>query len=971
MTRRLLLMTLLACTLIAALPGAARVHAQGVTGAILGTVTDPEGSRLPGVTVTVTGPQLIKGQEVTTSSDQGTYRVPNLPPGVYAVSFEIQGFQPVRREGITLLSGQSLAVDVRFQVATLQETLIVTADAPLVDTRNSALVNIAEEQTLKNVPVERQYTKFLNIMPGVVDTKYDFTQGNNVHGSSSRQNKYAMDGMGTDDPWNVTSSTDLAVDSIQEVQITTAGISAEYGDASGGVFNFVTKSGSNDFHGGVNLFYQDDNTRSSNVTDELRNQGLTRGVGVDKNRDSSALLGGPIMRNRFWFFGNYRRVEYDESKPDFRSALTNRDHQVFTKQTVQVTPSNKAEVSIHYRKYRNFPYTATASFRNSEDSRTWMAVEKQQWYINPTWTAVLGPTTTLEARGSFGVFELLATNPNNDGSPAYRDLATSVVSGGDFHAAGDNRRNRHQAKIDLSHFLSERGAGNHTFKGGFMYQVTPMWGERFYQGARGPNELAGCTDGCVSDTPDTAHLLFNGAPFQVELYNGPVTTRLEMQKWHAYVQDQWVVRNRLTLNLGIRADHATGNLPETTIGGGRWDPLETVAEQNGVLEITNFSPRFGAVWDVQGDHKTTVKASAGRFYDQLAGSDIDSISPARLGFRLYDWSDRNGDRVYQPGEETLLRADTRPNPARLPRIDPELKNQYSNVFTLGIERQLATNWALQVTGIFKRESDFKGLVNEAVPFSAYNRVTVTNPLNGQPLEVFTLRPEFLGVPPTLVLTNPGERPGDTVPLRRKYDGLEFVVRRQYGDGWLLQGSYVFGNGQGNVPNNFGGSALVNYTDPNRLVNRDGDLLIGPHHQVKLYGAFEAPLGILLSGYFEALTGNPWTDDFGGFGVNQLGAPVVRILRTENPQLLTEPFIDVTGEPVGSRKMDTQYRVDFRGEKKFDVGTHHLSVIADVFNLLNANTVIRLRDLRFGSPNFGLPAELQLPRQIRFGLRWDF
>jgi len=347
MSLRLLSLTLLVVTLVAGYPGGARVHAQGVTGAILGTVTDPDGSRLPGVTITVTGPQLIKGQEVTTSSDQGTYRVPNLPPGVYAVSFEIQGFQPLRREGITLLSGQSLAVDVRFQVATLQETLIVTADAPLVDTRNSALVNIAEEQTLKNVPVERQYTKFLNIMPGVVDTKYDFTQGNNVHGSSSRQNKYAMDGMGTDDPWNVTSSTDLAVDSIQEVQITTAGISAEYGDASGGVFNFVTKTGSNDFHGGVNLFYQDENTRSSNVTEELEAQGLTRGVGVDKNQDSSALLGGPIVRNRVWFFGNYRHVEYDESKPDFRSALTNRDHQVFTKATVQVTPSNKAEASVN------------------------------------------------------------------------------------------------------------------------------------------------------------------------------------------------------------------------------------------------------------------------------------------------------------------------------------------------------------------------------------------------------------------------------------------------------------------------------------------------------------------------------------------------------------------------------------------------------------------------------------------------
>jgi hypothetical protein len=276
-----------------------------------------------------------------------------------------------------------------------------------------------------------------------------------------------------------------------------------------------------------------------------------------------------------------------------------------------------------------------------------------------------------------------------------------------------------------------------------------------------------------------------------------------------------------------------------------------------------------------------------------------------------------------------------------------------------------------MTGIFKRENDFKGTVNEAVPFSAYNRVTVNNPLNGQPLQVFTLRPEFLGVPPAILLTNPGERPGDTEPLRRKYDGLEFVLRRQYRDRWLMQASYVYGNGKGNVPNNFGGSAVVNYTDPNRWVNRYGDLLVGPRHQVKVYGAYEMPYGVLVSGYFESLTGNPWTDDFGGFGVNQLGAPVVRVFRADNPQILTEPFIDVSGESVGTRKMDTQYRVDFRAEKKFTIGNHTLSAIGDVFNLLNANTVIRLRDLRFGSSNFGQPAELQLPRQVRFGVRWDF
>jgi hypothetical protein len=114
-----------------------------------------------------------------------------------------------------------------------------------------------------------------------------------------------------------------------------------------------------------------------------------------------------------------------------------------------------------------------------------------------------------------------------------------------------------------------------------------------------------------------------------------------------------------------------------------------------------------------------------------------------------------------------------------------------------------------------------------------------------------------------------------------------------------------------------------------------------------------------------------TDDFGGFGVNPLGAPVVRNTRAQNPQIQSEVFIDVSGEPVGTNHMDTQSRFDLRLEKKFRVGLGDVSVIGDIFNLFNENTVIRLKDLRYGSPNYLLPAELQLPRQLRIGLRWDF
>jgi outer membrane receptor protein involved in Fe transport len=603
-----------------------------------------------------------------------------------------------------------------------------------------------------------------------------------------------------------------------------------------------------------------------------------------------------------------------------------------------------------------------------------MAVDRQNYFVNPRWTSIVNDSTVFEARGSFSIFKLLAANPNNDGSTAYRDLFTQKYFGGDQHAAGDNRRNRHQFKADLSHFRENMG-GTHNFKMGFEWQVTPLREEKYYQGARGPDSLAGCTEACISETPDTAHLLFDGEPFQVELYQAPMVLNYNTRKWNAYFQDQWVVGDRLTLNLGVRIDHATGNLKETPMGGGSWAPLVVLPERDGVLSLTSAAPRFGLVWDVMGDRKTTIKGSAGRFYNQIGAIYPQVAMPnitGSLGFRRYDWNDLNGDLVYQPGEEGVLRFDGWVDPAQLPTIDPDLKHQYTDVFTVGFEREITQDWGFTVTGIFKRDRDMFGIVNNAVPFSSYNRITVTNPLDNQPLEIFTLRPEFLGLPGQTVLTNPGERPGDTEKLERKYDGVEFVLRKRMMDGWLMQASYVYGNPEGNVSNQFGNSQFADYRNPNSLVNGYGALPWSSKHQFKFHGAFQAPYGLLVSGFLEVLGGNPWTDNFGFTGIALKGAATVRFFQEDFPQILSEQFIEVGGEDPGSRRLDTQTRVDMRVEKRFQIaGTHGISLSADIFNLFNASTVIRIQSLRYDNANFGKAAEIVNARQVRLAVKWDF
>ena len=341
------------------------------------------------------------------------------------------------------------------------------------------------------------------------------------------------------------------------------------------------------------------------------------------------------------------------------------------------------------------------------------------------------------------------------------------------------------------------------------------------------------------------------------------------------------------------------------------------------------------------NHKTNVKTSAGRFYAESLANMVRDTSPATFGFREYDWVDRNGDRIYQPGEETLFRRDTRPNPDRLQRIDSNLKNQYSDVSAVRNRASARIQVGRFGHGNFQTRrrdasesstppSRFRGPIPLRSPIRSTNRSGSTR-----------CGPSFLGLPGQTIVTNPGTRPGDTDPLVRKYNGLELVLRKRGSADWQLEGSYVLGHASGNVSNSFAGSLWADYTNPNSLVNRTGRLPMDIRHQFKLYGSYQVPHGPSVSASFQVLSGLPWNDNFQAFDVESpRGATLVRFFKTQFPQIESETFIDVAGEPAGTRRFDTQQVLDLRAEKKFPIGYRTLSVIADVFNVLNANTIVR-------------------------------
>ena len=921
---------------------------QTVTGSLVGSVSDSSGARLPGVTVTMAGPALMMDRTTVTGA-QGSYRFSALPPGDYRLAFELAGFQRVIREAIRVRAGETFAVDVTLQLATVEEQVTVVGGSPLIDVRGSELDHTVGTEYIENLPINRRFSDLMNTLPGVTDGLYSFTPSNTVYGSSVRENNYTMDGLSTLDPVTRSPVTDVPYDDIEELQVTTAGFNAEFGQAAGGIFNFVTKSGGNSFSGTANFHLQNNSLQSDNISDALRDQGVSTPTSVDHVYDWGGNIGGPIVSDKLWFFQSYHKSSQEETQTEFPEPISTAQWQTLTKVSAQITDNNRFE-GTYSRRDRNFtPFNF--GFRTAADPKTWIGIGWINDAANFKWNSVLSENSLLEVRGGFALFDLLNLEPNVEaGHPIYIDRSTGIISGGPNGTFGTNNRDRYEWKVDFTHYWDEGLPGSHNFKVGLFSEELRSNTFRENQG----------------DADDTQHFLFNGDPFRVRLYNTPLRQTTGLSRRTVYAQDEWTAHERLTLNIGVRIENSKGFLPESEFLGGRWQEAKLFPKQDNLFSPTVLAPRFGLVWDVTGDRKTTIRFSAGRFHHGLSAIEIGPASPTSVGFFEHDWSDLNGDLVYQPGEETLLRRDTT---GGLPsQIDPDLKIPYTDMVSLGFDREITTDFAVTANFIYKDSDDIVQTTIPSAPFSAYNAVNVLNPLDNQPLTIFTLRPEFLGVPQQRFVTNPS----DPLKIISRYRGLELTARKRMSDRWQMLLSYNFGKADGHLGTLFWDSDANDlYQNPNQQVNAFGPASLDRTHMFKVAASYIFPADIGFHVYYSALSGVPVVaSTSGGRGVT--GARFVRFFAEDNPGILSESFIDVPGEARGSNRHDSVNKFDFRVERVFrmDRGVS-VQLQLDVFNLLNSNTVIRVQSLRTDQSNFLSPAQIMKPRAARIGVRVNF
>jgi len=673
---------------------AVSAFAQGTAASIIGRVTDQTGAVLPGVTVTATSPALQVPQITGVTNQVGEYRLTPLPIGVYAITFDIPGFQTVRRPDIRLTVGFTARIDAVLSIAAVGETVTVSGQAPIVDVTQTSSSTQLTNEILQLSPTPRNNVMsiltlapgvrtFLEVGGGVQMLENPNPRAHGVGGSIW----YTLDGIAAR---TTNQSVSWDYQTMEEVRIQTLGVDAEQ-PTRGVQITAVVKSGGNEFHGSGHWSGTNKRLEGKNVDDALRAIGITHGDRLDTQSDLSGDLGGRIVRDRLWFYSaaRRRRAAYDvlnTFKPDGSPGQLINYQRIFTnKVSWQASQANRFiflnmwEHGPEEKGLNEFVAYEAREFKNN--GRTNSKVE---------WEGV---------RGSALIANLQFAHTRNDsGSPFLNnppivgrsDLETERITG-DNVIAGEISYNRtYHTRGSVSWYKPDWGLGNHEFKTGVDYNVDT-------------NEFPG-----LQRKPHNYHLQYaDGVPDRVAFFNAPVRPHRVAENIGVYVKDSWVVGRRLTLNLGARYSHESVFVPEQCRDAASFPsdimfPAQCFDKVQ--LPIQNLVvPRLHGAYDLSGDGKTVLKGGWGRFGFRREVALAARYDPNAITYGIFHWRDLNGNNDWDPGE-----TDRNPNGrdfietaanefgALPPRFvpNPDEKQVIFDEFTVSLERELMANFSV-------------------------------------------------------------------------------------------------------------------------------------------------------------------------------------------------------------------------------------------------------------------------------------
>jgi hypothetical protein len=928
------LMKALALLLLVAI--AVPAAAQSLTGTVTGTVKDEQGGTLPGVAVTLTGKT---GTKTTTTENNGTYRFVALDPGAYSVQTQLTGFSPRRQDNIIVSVGKEAVVDFALKVGGLAESLVVVGDAPVVDTTSSATNTQLSQDLLFNMPIRQgnTATNLMNFAPGI-------NNGAAYGGDADSGNGLLIDGVDTRDPSGGTAWTFYNYNIVEEVQFTGIGAPAEYGAFTGAIVNTITKSGGNRFSGLFDVIYTKSSFASKNVPGEFigRNPNLAQAAKTNKLIDFTTQLGGPIIKDKLFFFASAQRYQKDDD-PIGPSTRRNEASDRFNgKLTWQASANDNLAAHVQFDNYNIIGRAGYNALLDADDITNREDAPEFVWV--GSWRHLFGSKTFTEVKytGWWGFFDL---NPETlyDADPVTQPgrIDENGARYGSQGYAYFADRGRHQAHASISHYAE--AFGHHDLKFGVEVERSRTRDRNVYL----PNGVY--------------YYDYGGAPYLA--YNYSYDFQGRNRRESVFLQDSWKVNDRLTLNPGVRLDHVAGRHPDG----------------EDVYTNTNIAPRFGFAFDVTGDHKTVLKGSYSQYYEGIFNDIYKRATPGLGDFITYDAS---GCPPFPGicGLNNLVEIDRAP--ASVYGIDPDLKHPRVDETSLGFERALSNDIRLSVTGIYR---DSKNLVGSVNPAARWTPTTVTNGL-GRPMNLFRWQNPAASET-TQIMTNPDgfqflDPSGNvlgTVDTLKRYKALMLVASKRFTNRWQAQVSYVLSKSYGTVDNtsegSFGANSSTNggggtrqYETPNvSLVNANGELTNSRRHELKvMFGAQIPVVEVGFNAYFRGLSGRPYTP-FEQFASSAINFPATSAGRR------------VLLEPRGSRRRETEKILDLRLEKIFKIGggKNRVAFYADITNVLNESTItgvqVRVPDLVIGNETvlFDAPTGVIAPRQATFGARWSF
>ena len=980
---------ILVIALLTAIAPSAR--GQETTGTVAGRIVGPDQSALPGVTITVTGAQGVK---TAVSDGNGRYSVPFLTPGVYSVEAALDGFQAVRRSAIAVQLGQTLDVSLTLPLGGIAETVQVKAAKRLVDTSTATIGANLDTETLSRLPIGRRFSDTLYLSPGVSTGGSVGAANPSVGGASGLENQYVVDGVNiTNGGYGALGSYSIVFgslgngtpyDFIEEVQVKTGGYEAQFGQATGGVINVVTKSGTNVFNGSAFAYGRPNGLESSYRT-VTSVEGTVNTIGSSLS-DAGGAFGGPIVRNHLFFFGagdpqwQTTTLTAPDGFPLSSLGAVDRTRRVANyagKGSWQLNAAHHVDVSVFGDPARGDNGPQRSSSLLAQTTSAYSALEFGGHNQTVHYNGVLGSRFLLE--GSFGhALNRIVETPSVD-EWRVRDARVTprLISGGlGFYEAG-NRSNSWQATAGATSLLTAGGA--HQVRYGFDYEHLDF---SQLQQFTGPTFVA--PDGQRTATGATIDVIPDPAFGQIYHVSGASLTsaRPTSQRYvGVYAEDAWKPTRSLTIRPGIRYEQQT--LSGTLVSG--------------FTLKNNWAPRVGVIWDPTGSGNGRVYGNYGRYYARVP-NDLAARALSADASITADYFDANLTKPVPDGVITtnaLTGAQSTTHYTLLgssaDTIDPTAKLSYYNEWIAGAEFTLRGGLDLGARYVHR---DI-GRVLEDV--QQYPIVAASAGLPGAATANY-------------LLTNPGPQtpviqdiPGFTVGFEQPvhdYNAVEVTANRRLSGRWSLNSSYRWSrltgtyegffrndNGQSDpgitslydYPTNDAsytaiGVPVFGYSGDIRFLGAagSGPLPLDRTHDIKIFGTYAVRAGFQASIGVELESGAPLTafaahPVYGGPGEIPLTARGAGFLSSDGFLTRTPWTRPVNAGASYSRRL----------------GARTVTILGDVFNLFNTQTVLdynAFSDLQFNVPNpdFGRAGvsgvlagqQFTTPRQIRVGVRFS-